>query len=69
MANLPVIDHAHATQEACRVHCEDAGFDFYALEFGFMCQCGDVLPDISRKVDDDMCRLVRLCLVSNDVVL
>eukprot|EP00904_Undaria_pinnatifida_P002945 jgi/Undpi1/12651/HiC_scaffold_6.g02319.m1 len=57
MANIPVIDPQFTTQESCDVHCEDAGYAYFALEFGFLCQCGDVLPDPERAVGDDLCDL------------
>ena len=58
MANVPVIDFQYTTQESCDLHCEDAGYGYFALEFGFLCQCGDVLPNPSREIGDEWCDLV-----------
>lgn len=61
---MPVVDYVHATHESCNVHCFDAGYAYFALELGYLCQCGNVLPDPSREADSEMCDLVSVLLVA-----
>lgn len=58
MANIPVIDYKHANPESCETHCENAGYAYFALEFGFMCQCGDFLPPLMTEAGAEMCKTV-----------
>ena len=58
LANIPVIDRSHTTQESCELHCSHSGYSFFALEFGFLCRCGNALPDPARGAQADMCDVV-----------
>ncbi|CAN0516704.1 unnamed protein product, partial [Laminaria digitata] len=55
LANIPVIDPSHATQESCEHHCSSSGYVYFALEFGFLCRCGNELPDPAREAEAEMC--------------
>ncbi|CAM9661323.1 unnamed protein product [Scytosiphon promiscuus] len=57
LGNIPIIDYMHTSRSTCRAHCSAAGFAYYVLEFGFMCSCGDNLPDESSAVTSASCSL------------
>lgn len=59
LQNVPIIDYEHTSRSTCRAHCSASEFAYYALEFGFICSCGDKLPDESRAVTNAACSLVR----------
>lgn len=59
LSNVPVIDFYYTSHESCWEHCSAAGFAYYALEFGFMCSCGDRLPEESSMTTREDCDLVR----------
>ncbi|CAM9226026.1 unnamed protein product [Ectocarpus sp. 4 AP-2014] len=44
-----------ASPEACDKHCGEMGYPFFALEYGFICSCGNSVPDESRRADDSLC--------------
>lgn len=66
MSYLLVEDYAHTTIDVCRTHCERAGFAYFALEFGYMCQCGNQPPPEHLRANNARCMLVSAPRVANN---
>ncbi|CAB1096474.1 unnamed protein product [Ectocarpus sp. CCAP 1310/34] len=41
--------------QACDKHCGEMDYPFFALKYGFICSCGNSVPDESRRADDSLC--------------
>ncbi|CAM9482761.1 unnamed protein product [Ectocarpus fasciculatus] len=55
MAHEEILDFKSADPEACNKHCAALRYPFFALEFGFVCSCGNTKPDESRLAADSLC--------------
>lgn len=46
--------------QVCEEHCRTADYDYFALEFGFMCSCGNRLPKQELVAEDSECSTASL---------
>lgn len=53
-----LVDYDHTTGDACQKHCESWGFGYFALEFGYVCQCGNQPPPEHLRATSAHCMLV-----------
>ena len=46
--------------QACETHCSNDkwGYKYYALKFGFLCTCGNSLPEEWTRAEDTKCSIV-----------
>lgn len=59
MSEVPLIDYEYTNQDVCNAHCLHGGYTYFALAFGYMCQCGNMLPaEENRLKTSIMCQLV-----------